>query len=388
MIRKLAGVVTVVLAVATCAHVEPPPGGPEDRTPPGLLTSRPEDGAIVPDYDGPAVLVFDERISELRIEDAVSVSPRTSPVAVSHGRDEIRVSLRQGWQRGVIYHIGVSREVRDLFNNPLAEPIRIVFSTGPEIPETSLTGTVIDRITGLPDTEVRVEAVRSDSLVYAASTDSVGGFSLTRFPEGEYTVRAFRDLNRNRALDTFEARDTASATIRVGETPTVALRVVDPDSTPPVPGTARFAGQIVQVEFDDYLDPEQELQPTQASVRDSVGTTLAVAELTVGEAAPLPVDTLAPDPLAPDTTPPPPPPPAQPPADTTAGPIPGPSPDELPSRVLSVRLADDATPSPGTVYTITLEGIRNVVGLTGGGETTFEVPEAPPDSLGTPPPGF
>jgi hypothetical protein len=376
-----AAVVGWLVVAAGCAHVEPPPGGPDDTTPPSLLTSRPEAEAIVPTYDGPAVLVFDERISEQRLEDAVNVSPRTSPVIVSHGRDEIRVSLRQGWVPGVIYHVGVSREVRDLFNNSLAQPIRLVFSTGPEIPETSLTGGVLDRITGQPETEVRVEAIRDDSLVYATSTDSVGGFAIEQFPEGEYRVRAFRDLNRNRALDEFEARDSADATIRVGEAPEVALRVVDPDSTGPVPGAATLAGLIVRVEFDDFLDPEQELQPTQASVRDSTGATVPVERVALGEVLELPADTIPTAPGAVD----PPPPQDSPPAPATGVALP---PGELPSRIVSVQLDEGATLAVGAEYTLTLEDVRNVVGLTGGGETTFDVPEAQPDSVTAPPPAL
>src|SRR5690606_7708181 len=95
------------LVAGACAHVEAPPGGPEDITPPGVPAITPAPDSIVPAFDAPVVISFDERISEVGIEDAVIVSPRTSPVAVNHGRREIRVSLREGWAPDMIYHVSV-----------------------------------------------------------------------------------------------------------------------------------------------------------------------------------------------------------------------------------------------------------------------------------------
>jgi hypothetical protein len=367
-----------------CAHVEPPPGGPDDTTPPEVLVTQPEAGSIVPGFSEPVVLQFAERISERSVDDAVTVSPRTSPVEVDPGRDQIRVSLRRGWEPGVIYHIGVSGAVQDLFNNRLAEPIRLVFSTGPEIPETSLSGTVIDRTTGRPEPDLRVEAIRSDSLVYAATTDSVGGFEITQFPEGEYQVRAFRDLNRNRALDLFEARDSASADIRIGQDVEVALRVVDPDSTGPIAGGASISAGIVQVEFDDFLDPDQPLDPSQVTIADSTGATVPVDTVAIGEIIPAIPDSLQTAP--PDSAPPaaPPPPAGGLPAPGAGPPQPGAPSEGLPARELAIGLAEGVELAPGVVYTVTIEGIRNIVGLVGGGESTFTAPDQPTEPAAAP----
>jgi hypothetical protein len=380
-VRTGCSLLFALLGAGACAHVEAPPGGPEDRTPPAILTTRPEPGSLVPGFEVPVVIEFAERISERSVDDAVTVSPRTSPAEVEAGRSEIRVSLRDGWEPGAIYHVGVSRNVQDLFNNRLAEPIRLVFSTGPDIPETLLTGTVIDRITGRPETEVRVEAIRTDSLVYAASIDSVGGFEIAQFPEGEYQVRAFRDLNRNRALDPFEARDTASVEVLIGQDAEVALRVVEPDSTAPVPGSASLAQGVIQVEFDDYLEPDQPIAADQVTIRDSTGAVVPIDTVAIGELLPIIPDTVAPD-LPADTAPPPPAPPdpTAPPQPGVAGPpAPGVAPGDLPSRTLAIRLAADAELVPEAEYTVVIEGVENVVGLTGGGETTFTAPEQPPE---------
>src|SRR5690606_29504044 len=136
---------------------------------------------------------------ERGLEETVIVSPRTSPVQISHGRDALRVSLRGGWLPGQIYHVILRPEVADLFGKRLRNPVSLVFSTGPEIPDTEASGTVIDRVTGQRAVNVRVEAIRTaDSLVYAIPTDTAGRFTLDRIPEGEYLFRAFEDVNANR----------------------------------------------------------------------------------------------------------------------------------------------------------------------------------------------
>ena len=338
---------------SACAHIEAPPGGAPDITPPGILTTRPEPEAIVPDYDGAVVFVFDERISERGVEEAVMVSPRTSPVEVSRGRDEVRVSLRQGWERGRIYHVTLQSTILDLFGNALADVERLVFSTGPEIPDTHASGTVADRVTGRLERGIRVEAIRTaDSLVYAVPTDSAGSFLLDRFPTGEYQIRAFEDINQNRSLEPFESRDSTFVTVAEGDPVEVALRIVAPDSTPPQAGPGVLRQTRIEIEFDDFLDPEQTLDSTRLSVVGEAGDTARVTRVTVGLNAQIY-------------------PPAQP-DDTVA--------IESPpaSRTLIIELEDSVTLEPESDYVVTVRGIRNVNGLESDIEVTVTAPPGPP----------
>jgi len=345
---------TAVVLAGSCAQVEGPPGGPEDRDPPGILTTRPDTGAVVPDFDGAVAFVFDERISERGVEEAVMVSPRTSPVVVQHSRDEVRVSLRQGWLPGQVYHVSLGPGVIDLFGNPLGRFTTIVFSTGPPIPSTRSSGVVTDRITGRPQPGVRVEAIRSaDSLVYAVPSDSAGSFVIDRIPAGEYQFRAFQDINRSRSLELFEPRDSAFGV--VGDTPLadISLSLLLPDSTPPVAGSASLQQRRIQIEFDDYLDADQPLDPSRVVVADSAGVPIEVTGVSVG-------------PFVGATAP------AEP-GDTAATPA-----RRAPSRLLFVQLADSAELVPESEYIVNVESIRNVNGLAADAEASFTTPPAPP----------
>ena len=276
------------------------------------------------------------------------ISPLTSAPVIDHRGNQIRVSLRRGWQPGQISQITVLPGVQDLSNNRVAQPVTLVFSTGPAIPATRLTGSVVDRVTGRPEIGQRVEAIRQpDSLVYATGSDSAGAFSFSRIPPGPYRIRAYRDLNRNRALDEYEPFDTAVSTLAAGaaEVPPVRLAVAPPDTTPPAVASAAVAGTAVQVLFDDYLDPTQQVPIAQLRITGPGGQAVAVSSARIGQAAGATADTAA---------------------------------ARLPSQTLSV---ETATPlSPQAEYRIRVTGIRNIRGLTGGGEATFRAPAAAPRS--------
>jgi hypothetical protein len=363
---RLRGALAALLLAAAggCAHIEPPPGGPEDKQPPQLLVTRPDTLARGGAFREPVVLLFDERLSEQGLRDAVLVSPRTSTVEVDHRGDEIRVSLRRGWEAGRIYQVVVAPGVQDLFGNRRAEPARLVFSTGPEIPDTRLEGTVVSRTTGQPEARARVEAILApDSLVYAVPTDSAGGFSFRQIPAGEYRVRAFTDQNTDRALQDYEARDTARAAVAVGASPTVRLRLLEPDSTAPRAASAEPADSAaVEVRFDDFLDPAQTFTAAQVRVLLADSSAVPVTAVELGGA---PAGAAAPGEPAPQPVPP---------GDTARAAAP-PQGERLPSQTLTVRLA---RPLPADAeFVVRVTGVRNLHGLVGGGEARGRTPAAP-----------
>ena len=342
----------LLLLLPACAHIEPPPGGPEDLTPPIVVATRPDTLAVVPGFTGPAAFVFDSRVAGENVADAVLISPLTSAPDVDRRGSEIRVGLRRGWEPGRIYQITVLPGIQDVSNNRTREPVTLVFSTGPPIPDTRLTGIVTDRITGRTEAGLRVEAIpQGDTLGYATVSDSAGAFVFTRIPSGAYQLRAYRDLNRNRLAEPYEPRDSAAATVTAGAAgaPSVRLAVLAPDSTAPRAASAQLAGTSVQIQFDDYLDPTQAVTPAQVRITGPGGQLVAVTRARIGQ-----LEAAAPDSAA----------------------APGAAPFALPSQTLSVQPA--AALAPQAEYRIRIDGVRNLHGLVGGGEVVLKTPAAAP----------
>jgi hypothetical protein len=392
LIRRLALIGTLGLAAAAlagtpgCAHIEAPKGGPVDSIAPVLVSIRPDTNAVLEQWIGPVVIEFDEGLSEEGLEDAVTVSPRLGPVSVDKEGRELRIKPRRGWRPGLIYQVEVAGGLQDRFNNRRTDPIRLVFSTGPAIPDTRATGTVTERVTGEPSVQARVDARRlSDSLIYSTRADSSGRFAFQQIPEGEYRVLAYRDNNRNQRADPFEPRDSAALTLVVGDTATATLAILLPDTTPPRPGSARMADGWVEIRFDDYLEPEQPLDG-KVEVIGPDGAAVALAEVRVGappqardtadaDGDSVPAAAQAPRPGGParrDTIG----------ADSVPrGPLPSQS---LFARPAAPLLAD-------TIYTVRVRDVRNVNGLVGGGEVPLRTPRpapppkpSPPDSAAAP----
>ncbi len=360
-----------------CARPYPPPGGEPDQLAPAIIATTPEPLAIVPDFTGPVIFQFDERISERGISDAlVIVSPATGDFSVKRGRSEIEISLEGGWRPNTVYRVVLLPGVRDLFNNERREPAELVFSTGADLTDAAIAGFVMDRITGEAADGVVVEAVqRTDSVRYVTVGDTAAFFALTHLPVGTYDVRAWVDGNGNLRLDPSEplARSTAITLNTPADTLPVELTVVPQDTTPArLMGARAVDSMAVQLQFDDYLELDPTLPPTQVSLLqlpDSVPIpgTGTIVHPVVHEAR----QRAAADTSAADTA-------------RVAAPIAGRRPE--PTDTLALRPTRELVfvpprpLPPGTRFLITVGSVLNVSTRYGGGGTAeFETPEpAPP----------
>jgi len=211
--------------------------------------------------DGRVRFHFDERISEQvsegDLQAAVTVSPLTGSVRVSHGRTALTVSLEGGFRPGLVYRVTLLPVVSDLFGNRMTEAFEVVFSTGgsPEATAT-LAGEVWDRLTGQGVRGATVRAVGADSLVHVARADQEGIFAFRYLPAGDFVVTGFQDLDRDGAPGPREPQGSVPASLTPGDTVLMEIPVLPMDTTPADVGGARaLDATTIVVDFDDYLDP-------------------------------------------------------------------------------------------------------------------------------------
>ena len=152
----------LVALAGGCATIQQPPGGPPDFTPPIIVSFSPDSGAVLDGFSDDAVIQFDEVIREPSgggLERLVRLSPRHEELSVSWKRTRITVKPKGGWKSAVVYHLTLLPGVTDLQNNRSDSTRTIIFSTGGPIPDTRLTGTVINWEEGRAATGALVEAV-------------------------------------------------------------------------------------------------------------------------------------------------------------------------------------------------------------------------------------
>ena len=284
----LIGSTSVVVAlVSTCANVEAPPGSGPDFTPPAVLERYPAPGAVVPDLDDDASIRFDEPIQAPRnLERGLDLSPAWEWKFNPSTRG-FSVKPREGWRPGVVYHVRVPRGVSDLLRNVTRTSIEWTFSTGPEISRTRIDGTIYDRIQGAGVRDARILFLPPDSIPYSVVSDTGGVFSMLSLPPGEYLVLGFLDQNRNRRLDRgMETYDSAVVSLPDSiSRHALNLWMIPPDSTPPVlVGVVAFDTITVILEFDEPLEPEASFDSVRVSVTPAPGgAELPVAGLRVGQ---------------------------------------------------------------------------------------------------------
>ncbi|HKI95306.1 MAG TPA: Ig-like domain-containing domain [Gemmatimonadales bacterium] len=215
--RLLIALAAAVGAVAACAVIQDPPGGPPDFTPPRLLYVHPDSDSIVPGFHGNVRFQFDEVVDERSggsLDKLFRVSPRPRGLAVDWKRNAIEVHPDDGWHPNVTYQVTLLPGIADLSRNIMKHGGGTEFSTGGPIPNTAITGEAVNWEEGRIGAGALIEAIRaSDSLTYVANADSTGAFTLDAVAPGQYALVATVDQNRDEKRESREAFDSVAITL-------------------------------------------------------------------------------------------------------------------------------------------------------------------------------
>ncbi len=286
----------IVLAVASCARPQGPPGGPPDLSGPQVVTTVPDPFAKVEAFDDAIRITFNERISERgasgSLDQAVQISPESGEIEVSHKKDGLEIKMEGGFLPDLVYRVTVLPTVQDLFRNAMPQPFEFVFSTGAEMLPNVIAGMVFDRLTAEPMAGVRVTA-RFQPLVvggvgeaqgptHIAITDTSGVFAFRYLPPlGRFVLMAFEDANRNREADFFERTGDGFQVLNGPDTVFTDISLLRPDTTAAIVSDADVVDSVtVTVEFDDYLDPDLSVDEISATLtRDSLPSGIDVQRI-------------------------------------------------------------------------------------------------------------
>lgn len=216
-----------LLWLAGCAHVEPPSGGPEDKTPPAVAAAYPAPGAVNVPRDARVILRFNEWIDRAAARGQVLLSPPLPGrvrVEVDGDRLVARPPVGASLRAGATYTAVAMGGLKDLHGNALGTPFVLRFSTGPAIDSASIGGRVAGAsghgslVVALyrADDRARAEALSlrdtafrpgarpepaRELPAYLAAADSAGDFRAEAVAPGGYALFAFEDVNGNLAFD-------------------------------------------------------------------------------------------------------------------------------------------------------------------------------------------
>lgn len=258
--------------VVACASPGLPPGGPEDKDPPELVSVLPDTGML--NLRPREVLFrFSEVVSERpkgaqTLDQLVVVSPTSGPINVDWRRETIAVRPKAGWRPNTTYTVTILPGLADLAGNALRTPLHTVFSTGPTLANGTLSGLVFDWVGNKVAVGARVQATTGgDTLLrYVATVDSSGKYTLSHLPAGEFRLRAFLDLNNNRNQDRTEKWD--SVTVSGEQTKSHEFYLFEHDSVGPGISEVTAADSLtLRVKFSRPLQPGAALDSSNFTVR-------------------------------------------------------------------------------------------------------------------------
>lgn len=274
-------IIAAALVAAACAQPGFPPGGPEEKVPPKLLSVKPESGAVnvrPHEVNFQFDEVLNEQIAGTDLNKEVIISPRLGEPNVGWHRTRLSVRGHDDFKANTAYTITIFPGISDLRGNVRKEPVVTVFSTGASIPSSHVEGIVFDWVAGKPLTNAWTEviSVADTNVVYQTRADSVGRFAVPHVPPGAYTVRAFGDANSDRLIDLREPWDTAGVILRDSSRvellafihDTIGARVQQVTTTDSV---------TLRVRFDKPLDPASPISASLFALKASDSSTVPIA---------------------------------------------------------------------------------------------------------------
>ena len=207
-------VLSAVLILAGCAQMEPPPGGPRDRTPPAVEGHHPPAGSAGVSTDAELTIQFTEQMDRASVAEALFLSPALDrPPRLKWRGRTLRILPKDLLRLNQTYVITLGVGCKDLRSNRMEESYSFAFSTGQAIDQGQISGRVcrVDDRHGLdlaPQGGADLWAYRLspgedpdpavDPPDYITQTDERGRYRLTHLGPARYRVFALEDRNRDR----------------------------------------------------------------------------------------------------------------------------------------------------------------------------------------------
>lgn len=193
----------MVLAVAACANIGSPEGGPRDYTPPVMLRSHPLPGSV--NFKGKKVeLVFDEivNLKDQTTRVVVSPAPKDQPIIRAQGK-KITVEFQDELKPNTTYVIDFTDAIEDNNEGNVLDGFSFAFSTGDHVDSLQVSGMVLQArdLEPMKNVLVGLHSNLSDTafttlpLERVSRTNSRGEFTLRNVAPGEYHIFALRDVD-------------------------------------------------------------------------------------------------------------------------------------------------------------------------------------------------
>ncbi len=192
----------LVLSIFGCANRQMPQGGPRDHDPPKLLKATPAN--MTRNFTAKTIqLDFDEyfKLNNIYTEITMSPTPAKNPEYKKKGKSMI-INFKDTLEKNTTYVINFGKAIADVTEGNILKNFTYVFSTGQHIDSLSISGKVINTLTGERDKDATVMlfTLKQDSLLFGkkrptifTTTDTAGNFVLNNLHPDDYRIYALKE---------------------------------------------------------------------------------------------------------------------------------------------------------------------------------------------------
>ncbi|GAB5532621.1 MAG: Ig-like domain-containing protein [Roseivirga sp.] len=211
LLSNLFSLLILSLLFIGCARITSPEGGPEDLTPPTLVSSVPSNEQT--NYTGNTiVLTFDEYVNTQAIESNLIITPALEGEGIIKSKikkKSVILTFPDPWKDNTTYNINFGNTIQDATNRNIPPDLNLSFSTGDYIDSLQISGTITDLYSKDPVEKALVSLytitdtldITSGSASYYARTDTSGFYRFKNLPPGEYYIYSAMDENNNQKAD-------------------------------------------------------------------------------------------------------------------------------------------------------------------------------------------
>lgn len=247
--RLFVGAIGIVSLLA-CAIREPPPGGPADTKPPGVVASDPEHGSAGVSPLAAITIEFDEGITRTRMERFVEFRPRVIVRKIRWGKNAMTVIPDEPLHPDTTYIFRLNPGFTDAHGVRSKEGYRFAFATSASIDSGEVSGQItfrrkpsekgVVRLFRLPrDTSFAPEAAAPDRQVRVGAE---GNYRFENLPlDHRFLLWAFEDTNDDGSFDGESEAGATLSSVTLTDTAWASsgqdIDIVDPREPAEVSGT-------------------------------------------------------------------------------------------------------------------------------------------------------
>ncbi len=208
IMKKFTYIMLLSLLMYGCANRLPLTGGPEDKTPPEIISFSPQ--PLTTNFlDNEITIEFSKYMNKMQVEENVFFSPTIEYEANWSGR-QLEIELQQQPDTNTTYALMIGTDYSDIRGNKPTEQFNLVFSTGNVIDTGKIEGKLYDEdpmgsyifAFRIDDMDIDTFDICGTKAQYRSQVGTSGNFSIPALKDGNYRLFAIRDKFDNQIYDT------------------------------------------------------------------------------------------------------------------------------------------------------------------------------------------